>query len=136
MGEKVEYWRDSVENLAEVARRHPQTTYVGLQKSLQKEGAFVQYVTLDTGMAFQVVEDELRDNFLPSLFQGSTYQIPGRAITFIPIKQADIALPNLTRTAGANWTMSYTITGNLVPELYGTDEFRSGNHVLLMGEER
>ena len=33
-GEKVYGWRDSVATLAGLARRHPQTTYVGLQKSL------------------------------------------------------------------------------------------------------
>ena len=64
--------------LAGVACHHPQTKYAGLQKSLQKEWFFVQRVTLGTGMEFQVVEDELRDTFLPALFQGATSQISGR----------------------------------------------------------
>ena len=33
LGGKVEAWQDSVATLDEVARRHPQTAYVGLQKS-------------------------------------------------------------------------------------------------------
>ena len=37
LAEKVEVWTHLVEVLAGVALRHPQTTYVGLQKSLQQE---------------------------------------------------------------------------------------------------
>ena len=35
LGDKVEGWRDSVANLAGVARRYLQTAYTGLQNSLQ-----------------------------------------------------------------------------------------------------
>ena len=38
---KVERWEESVSNLAGVARKHPQSAYAGLQKSLQQEWAFV-----------------------------------------------------------------------------------------------
>ena len=72
MGDKVEGWRDSVATLAGVAHRYPQTTYVGMQNSLQKEWAFVQRVTPDIGTAFQSVKDELLDTFLPDIFQGAT----------------------------------------------------------------
>ena len=78
VGDKIEGWRDSVATLAGVARRHPQTAYAGLQKSLQQEWAFVQSITLGIGMAFQEVEDELQDTFLLALFQGATSHIPGR----------------------------------------------------------
>ena len=58
--------------LAGVARQNPQTAYTGLYKSLHQEWAFVKRVTPDTGMAFQVVEDALREMLLPALFQGVT----------------------------------------------------------------
>ena len=102
LGEKVEGWWDSVATLAGVACRHPQTAYAGLQKCLQQEWYLLQRVTLDIGMAFQVVEDALRNFFLIDLFQGAMAQIPGRAITGLTVKQAGIALPDPTRTAGAN----------------------------------
>ena len=122
--------------LAGVAHRHPHTAYEGLKKSLQQEWSFVQRVTSGIGVAFQAVEDELRDSFLMSLFQGDTYQIPGRAITGLPANQAWIALPDPTQTAGANWTTSCVITGYLVAALRKTAEFMSGYHALLMGEGR
>ena len=96
----------------------------------------MQRVAPDIGMAFQGVEDALQDIFLPDLFQGATSQIPRRVITGLTVKQAGIALPDPTWTAGVNWTASCMITGHLVAALRGTVEFRSGDHALLIGEER
>ena len=104
-----------------------------LQKYLQQDWSFVQRVTPDIGMAFQVVEDSLRDIFLPDLFQGATAQIPGSSITSLPVKQSGITLPDPNRTVGANWAASCIITGHLVTALLGTAEFRSGDHALMMG---
>ena len=86
MGEKIEGWWDLVATLAGVAHQHPQIAYAGLQKSLQHEWAFVQCVTPGIGMAFQAVEDELRETFFPDLFQGDTSHIPRREIIGIPVK--------------------------------------------------
>ena len=71
------------------------------------------------------------DVFLLSLFQGAMAQI-----TVLPVKQARIALPNPTRTAGANWKVSCLITGHLISAHRGTAEFRSGKHTIMMGEGR
>ena len=130
----MEGWRDLVFTLTGVARRHPQTAHVGLQKSLQQDWAFVQRVTPDIGMAFHVVENTLRDILLLALFQGGTSQIPRREITSLPVKQAGIALPEPTQTVGANWTVSCVIIGHLVVALHGMAEFMSVNCALLMGE--
>ena len=102
----LEGWRDSVTILSGVARQRPQTTYAGMQKSLQHEWAFVQRVTPYIWMAFQAVDNELLVSFLLDLFQGSTSQIPERSITVLLVKQAGIILPEPTCTAGANWTAS------------------------------
>ena len=122
--------------LAGVMRRHTNTAYTVLQKSLQHEWAFVQHITLDIRIAFQLVEDELRETFLSDLFQGYTAQIPGREITGLPVKQTRIDIYEPTRKAGANWTASCIIMGNLVAALRGTAEFRLGDHALLMEEGR
>ena len=136
MWDKVEGWRDSVATLAGVAHQHPQTTYAVLQKSLQQELASLQHVTPDIGTVFQDIEDVLQEIFLPALFQGGTSQIPGRAITRLPVKQAGMGLPCLTRSTGENWTSSCMIKGHLVLALHRMDEFRSGDHSLLMGKGR
>ena len=107
-----------------------------MQKSFHQEWAFVQHFTPDIGMDFQAVEDELCYTFLPSLFQGSTSQIPRSAITGLPFIHNGISLPNPTQTVGTNWTASCMITGNLVAALRETAKLRSGNHALLMEEGR
>ena len=93
-------------------------------------------VTPDIGMDFIAVEDTLQDILPPDPFQGATSQIPGRAITSLPFKQAGIYLPNPTQTAGENWTASCVITGHLVAELRRKAKVRYGNHALLIGEGR
>ena len=67
---KVEGWVESVKTLAGVARKHPQSAYAGLQKSLQQEWAFVQRVTPGTGEEFGSVEEEIAKVFLLALFEG------------------------------------------------------------------
>ena len=57
-------------NLAGVSLNHPQSAYAGLQKSLQKEWAFVKRVTPGIGDAFVLVEKALWENFLPDVFEG------------------------------------------------------------------
>ena len=52
----------------------------------------MQHVTPSIGQALQPMEDELQKKFLLSLLKGDTYQIPGRAITGLPVKQAGISL--------------------------------------------
>ena len=83
-------------------------------------------------MAFQMAEDELRAKFIPALFMGATSQIPRRAITNIPTKQYGIAPPDPNQTARDNWMASCIITCRLVAAIHGTDEFRSGDHILLI----
>ena len=98
---------------------------MGLQKSLHQEWSFVQHITPDIGTTFHPVEDKLRNTFLLDLFKGETYQIPGRVVTSLPVKQDGIALPDPTQSLRTIWTASYAITGHLVAELHGTAEFQS-----------
>ena len=65
------------------------------------------------------MDDVLNDAFLPALFEGDTYQIPGIEITVIPANQYGIALPDPAKTDGSNWTASCVITGNLIAALHG-----------------
>ena len=46
----------------------------------------MQRATPDIWIAFQAVEDEFQETLILDLFQGATYQIPGRANTGLPVK--------------------------------------------------
>ena len=68
LDKKVQGWEESVRTLSGVARKHQQSAYYGLKKSLQQEWEFMQRVTPDIGYAFGPVEKALRDSFMPALF--------------------------------------------------------------------
>ena len=60
MSDKIMGWAESVETLDGVSRKHMQSAYAGLQKSLQQEWAFVQRVTPGIGDAVCPAEKALR----------------------------------------------------------------------------
>ena len=80
------------------------------------------------GDAFVLVEDALQETFLPALFQGLVEGTPGREVTRLPVKQALLALPYLTKTSSENWTASCVITGHLVAALRVQEEFQTVYH--------
>ena len=84
------------------AHKHSQSTYAGLQKSLQQEWAFVQRVTPVVGAAFGPVEEALQEVFDLALFRGLTEGLPTRENTRLPIKQAGLAIPDPVLTAPEN----------------------------------
>ena len=92
-------WAEYVDTLAGVSRKHLQSTYAGLQKSLRQEWAFMQRVTLGIGNAFSPVEKALQETFLPALFERLEEVAPERGVTRLPVKQAGLALPDPTLTA-------------------------------------
>ena len=96
----------------------------------------MQIINLYIGTSLYPVEDVVQDALLPALFNGDTYQIPGRAVTSLPVKQAGIDIPDPTQTEVAKWTESCVITEYLVAAFRGTAEFWSGDHYLFMGEGR
>ena len=79
--EKVQRWEELVRTLSRVARNQPQSAYSGLQKSLQQEWAFVQWVTPNIGNAFITVEKYLHESFMKDLFRGIGELILGREVT-------------------------------------------------------
>ena len=80
-------WAESVETLAGVSRKHPQSAYAVLQKSLQQEWAFVQRVTLGIGNAFCPVEKAMKETFVSALFEGLGEGAPEKGITCLPVKR-------------------------------------------------
>ena len=128
MGNKVEGRTESLAILAGVALKHPQSAYAGLQKSLQQEWDFVQRVTPGVGAAFGLVEEALREVFLPALFRGLTEGLTTRTKTGLPVKQAGLPRPDPVQTTPENWTVSFVITVHLVAALRGQAAFRIADH--------
>ena len=134
--EKVEGWAESVRTLAGVACKHPQSAYVGLQKALQQEWAFVQRVTPGIGDAFGPVEEEIKTPFIPEIFRGVGDRAPGREITRLPVKQAGLALLDSTRKAADNLQASCDVTEHLVSALRGQVTFGTADHAACLWDVR
>ena len=99
---KIKGLTESVEILAEVSRKHPQSAYAGLQKSLQQEWAFMQRVAPGVGDAFGPVETALKETFVPELFEGLREGVPEQGVTRLPVKQAGLAIPDPSQTDPEN----------------------------------
>ena len=54
----------------------------------------------------------------------------------MPVKQAGMALPDLTRTAPENWQASCVITGHLVSALRGQVPFRTAYQAACLQDGR
>ena len=102
LADKIMGWEESVETLARVSRKHPQSAYAGLQNSLQQEWTSVQQVTLGIVDAFGPVEKALRETFEPALFDGLRDGVSERGVTRLPVKQVGLYLPDPTQTAPEN----------------------------------
>ena len=94
--EKMEGWQALVAIMEVVAEKHPQTAYTGLYKSLHRKWDSVQLFAPDIGTALQLVEDEVRDAFLPVFFKGDTSQIPRIAVAGMSVNQAGITISDPT----------------------------------------
>ena len=127
--EKVQGWTESVNVLAGVAHKQPQSAYAGLQNSLQQEWDFVHRVTLGVGEASVLVEEALREIFVPELFKGLREGVLERENTRLPAKQAGLALPDPLQAAPEKWTASCVITGHLVASLRGQVVFQTADHL-------
>ena len=96
----------------------------------------MQRVTLGLGDYFEPVEEDIATTFLPTLFKGVGDGAPGRAITRMPVKQAGLALPDLTRTAPDNWQADCVIIAHLVSALRGQVPFRTADHAACLWDGR
>ena len=88
----------------------------------------MQRVTPGVGEAFGLVEEALREIFVPALFRGLSEGLPKRENTRLLVKQLGLALPEPVQTAPENWTASGVITGHLVAALRGQVVFRLADH--------
>ena len=133
---KIKGWSEAVEIFAGVAPKHPQSTYAGLQKSLQQEWVFMQRVTLGVGKGFGPVETALKETSVLAFFEGLREGVPEQRVTRLPVKQGGLALPDPSQTAPKNWTASCVIAGHLVAAFRGQMKLRMADHSACLQEGR
>ena len=93
-----------------VARRHPQTAYAGLKKSLQQEWDFFQRVNPGIRDNFCPSKEDIQHSFLLDLLRGETSNLPAWGVSHLQVNQAGIALPNPTLSVAYKQMASCVIT--------------------------
>jgi hypothetical protein len=134
--EKVDSWAEAVKELASAAKDFPQSTYAGMQKSLQMEWQFVGRVMKGIGVKLSKLEKTIAEIFLPALY-GEKYDHddpgdPRRSLACLPVKHAGLALPDPTKSADSNFMASQLLSSCVTAALRGREDFRSADHEATM----
>ena len=74
----------------------------------------MQRITPRVGEMFQMVEDSLKEAFLPSIFQWMGTPITGWELTHLYTKYARLSLSYPTLFTPDNWSASCVLLGHLV----------------------
>jgi hypothetical protein len=119
LSNKVQDWAHGIAAITTAAASYPQSTYTGLQKSLQQEWQFVQRTCPCSPDTFQPLEVLIAETFIPALFDlpSNHTSLPPRPITALPIKKASLAPNNPTTDASLNYDASKAITSEIVRAL-------------------
>ena len=88
----------------------------------------MQRVNPGIGDTLRPAKTALKESFLPALFEGLGDGVPEIRVTRLPVKQAELALPDPSHTPPENWTESCVTTGHLVAALRGQVEFHTVDH--------
>ena len=65
---KAEHWAAMIGVLATLAKAHPQSAYSLFVHAMRHKFSFTERSTADIGACLQVVEDSIKDSFIPSIF--------------------------------------------------------------------
>ena len=134
VNESVEKWTEAVRSMSAVAEHYPQTTFVGMAKSLQQEWQFLQHVTNGSDLDFAPLENALRKSFLPALLQEKDISPDMRKLIGLSVKSAGMSLPNPVETPHENHTTSTVCTSHLARAIRGQLSFNSTDHQTTMNE--
>ena len=134
---QIDGWVRGVEKLAKVAKRYPQTAYVGLTKSLQAEWQYIQRVTPDIGPHFERIEAAIRDTFLPALLgDGKVPDETLRALMALGSKEAGIGITDPVASAPHCHEASEAATGVLTGSLLMGEALNGASHKVRVKRER
>ena len=62
----------------------------------------MQQVTPGVDDSFGLVERDLKETFVPELFEGLREGVPEQGVTRLPVKQAGLAIPDPSQTDPEN----------------------------------
>ena len=111
LADKVSTWVSAIQMISKASKNYPQSAFCGLQKSLQMEWQFLQRVKDCPADAFRLMEKEIANNFLKTLFEDDP---PPRSITSLPVKLGGLGIMDPTKSCSHNYHTSSSITEDIV----------------------
>ena len=124
-----------VEVVAEVSRFVPQSTYAGMQRTLQQEWTFVQRVVPNIDAFFKPLESSIQSKLFSELF-GETVDDPLRLWLSLQIKKGGASIPDPEAVSKTNFYASSHECDHLVEAVGKVGEFNVVTHGNQMSEIR
>ena len=135
IGQKVESWVEATDPLAEISQWVPQSSFAGMQRSLQHEWSYIQRVKPGIGKEFDSLQASIKTKFMVEIF-GEIILLHLRSLSGLLMKKGGLAIPDPSATAESNYLASTCECSYLISLLKGTVIFDHGTHKITMKEVR
>jgi len=129
---KIDSWKTAIKTLSKVARTYPQSAYASFTNCLQPQWYYLCRLTPNVSQLLMPLEDEIKNNFLPSLFSLPNIDQNLRTLTSLPVKFGGLNIQNPTDIAETAYNTSVTSTKYLVSSLLNNTNFDFSTHSILI----
>ena len=132
---KIDGWVNSIKKLAEISCFIPQSTFVGLQRSLQHEWVFVQRVTdfENSPEKFRRLEVAISEILIPEIFGCNP---PSRKITKLPFKFSGLSVPDPSQRAAHNFHTSRNTTKTIIDAIREKHSLALAEHNIVVTQSK
>ena len=132
---KVDGWVKCVQQPSHAATKAPQAAFASMTKSLQCERGFIQRVVPDCSDEFMVLQDTIKECFLPALFDGNLSDAELQLFA-LPTRLAGLGVLDPTPMPTEIFKTSKQGTVAVANALIGKDTFCHVNHLDAPNEAR
>jgi len=134
---QITKWSENVRQLAQIAKRYPQTAFAGLSKSLQAEWQYLQRVTPNCKDSFGPIEEAIGKSFLPALLQDTEANTATlRSVLARSARHAGLGIPDPVASADEHYASSVHGTAILVNSIRTGTPLEVGGYVSHMNRCR
>ena len=111
---KVQQWVNEVEELATVARTHPQAAYAAFTHGMASKWTYLMRTVEATQQLLQPIEDAIRQLLLPAITGKPDISDLERDLIALPARLGGLGIPNPTATSPTEDKASLQVTAPLV----------------------
>ena len=109
---KVEKWTSDVHEISKIANEEPQAALSAFNTGLSQRWKFLQRTVSGTAHMFQVLEDAIREEFIPAICGRGVSDVERRMLA-MPYRYGGMGILNPTQTAQLEYDTSRAVTADL-----------------------